>query len=341
MRTSSAIARAQSFLGVLPPEAREELLRDGARRRYAPGQLILCELEPGDELLLLLSGRAAVSVGRGSLAGEERLSEVGAGEELGEVALLTGALRSATVTALEPTEALALPRDRVRALMTRHPAAARHFARLLAGRLASADDALARALDPARAGLPLAGLPEAERRAAAHPRSLASLVRAAFRELVVEHRRELPFFVLAGFLAAVTAARLGIWALHAAGLPLLPLLRLFYVGGVFLLIGTGAAAPFAYRRELRRALCVCFGAGAGLLANELSVLIAFDIFYRDIFDRDPTLAFDPAALYHRSESLWAFAFLLVAFAQATYFSDLYRRVYYLVRERLSSGRRRP
>jgi CRP-like cAMP-binding protein len=325
-----------SFLRVIGREAAAELLRTADHRTYQAGQLMLGELEPGDELLVILSGKAMVSVGRGGPTGEERLGEVCAGEEVGEVALLTGSLRSASVTALEPMEVLALRRDRVTALMVRHPAVARHFVDILSARLKATDIALARALDPARRANapPLEGLPAPERRLAAHPRSLRRLLQSAFRELVVERRSELPFFALAGFLGAVVLARFGIWALHGVGLPLLPLLRLFYVGGVLLLVGTAGAAPFVFRRGVRRALCLGFGTGAGLLVNELSVLLAFDIFFRDIFERDPTLRFDPALLYHRSANLWAFALLLVAFAQATYFQEFYRRVYYLLRERL-------
>src|SRR5262249_24637241 len=43
--------------------AREELLAVAERRKYAAGQLLLAELEPGDELLIIISGRAAVTVG--------------------------------------------------------------------------------------------------------------------------------------------------------------------------------------------------------------------------------------------------------------------------------------
>jgi hypothetical protein len=213
--------------------------------------------------------------------------------------------------------------------------------KILSARLVATDAALARALDPARstAALPLEGLAASEHKAAAHRRTLPRLLQTAFRELVVEHRKELPFFALAGFLGAVVSARFGVWALHGLGLPLLPLLRLFYVGGLLLLIGCAGAAPFVFRRGVRLALCLGFGVGAGLLANELSVLLAFDIFFRDIFDRDPTLAFDPAVLYHRSANFWAFALLLVALAQATYFQEFYRRVYYLLRERLRARAR--
>ncbi len=341
--TKELAAAGGSFLRVIGREAAAELLRTADHRQYHPGQLMLGELEPGDELLVILSGKAAVSVGRGGPTGEERLGEINAGEEVGEVSLLTGSLRSASVTALEPTEVLALRRDRVAALMVRHPAIARHFVGILSARLQATDAVLARALDPARStqALPLEGLEPAEHKVAAHPRTLRRLLQTAFRELVVEHRKELPFFALAGFLGGVVSARFGIWALHELGLPLLPLLRLFYVGGLLLLVGSAGAAPFVFRRGVRLALCLGFGTGAGLLANELSVLLAFDIFFRDIFERDPTLAFDPAVLYHRSANLWAFALLLVAFAQATYFQEFYRRVYYLLRERLRARGKTP
>ena len=49
------------------------------------------------------------------------------------------------------------------------------------------------------------------------------------------------------------------------------------------------------------------GAGAGLVVNELSVWLAFDIFYRDVFTRDPNVPFDPGLLYRRSESFWLYS----------------------------------
>jgi CRP/FNR family cyclic AMP-dependent transcriptional regulator len=76
--------------------------------------------DPGDSVLLMLSGRAAVQSHRSS--GEPIVMNiVEQGELLGEMAVLEGAPRSATVTALEPCEVLAIPNSDFLALLVNHP----------------------------------------------------------------------------------------------------------------------------------------------------------------------------------------------------------------------------
>jgi CRP-like cAMP-binding protein len=327
------------FLEAIGELPRAELLAFAERRSYASGDLMLAELEPGDEMLILLVGRAAVAVGASELRGEERLGEIAEGQSVGEIALLTGALRSASVRALVPVTALALRREQLLGLMARFPVIADHFLALLASRLSSADHVLAEALDPSskRPEL-LGGLDRQTREIAVQRRSAFRLLSRAFRELLVEHRRELPFFLLTGFLGSFIAARIGLWGLSQLGFSFEPLLRSAYVGGVLLLLASAGLSPFVYRRPVRVALCLAFGIGGGLIVNELSVWLSFDIFYRDIFTRDPTLVFDPALLYHRSTTLWVFTVIVALLSQATYLSRFYRRAFYILRDRWSARR---
>ena len=156
--------------------------------------------------------------------------------------------------------------------------------------------------------------------------------------VTISDRRELPFYLLTGFLGSFTLARFGLWALGELGVPLEPLLRTAYVGGVLLLLASAGLNPFVFRRPARVALCLLFGIGGGLIVNELSVWLSFDIYYRDIFTRDPTLVFDPAVLYHRSTTLWVFTIILVLLSQATYLSRFYRRAFYILRDRWAARR---
>jgi len=348
MPTTVTTMTARALLGQVPffrtliPAALDELLAASELRNYRPKQMLFAELEPGDELLVSLEGRAAISVGSGEIGGEEQLGEVGPGAIVGEIALLTGSLRSANVIALEEVAALALGRRKLHSLMRRFPELARQFMILLSERLGTAEEVLGRALDPTRApATPLEGLGQEAHRIAARRRPLGRLLGRAFQELVVEHAGELPFYLLSGFLVAAAGARLWIWALATLGVPLQLLLRGAYVLGLVALLFAGGAAPFTFRRRALRALCLLFGAGAGLVVNELSVWLAFDIFYRDVFTRDPNVAFDPGLLYRRSESFWVFSLALVALVQATYFRHFYRRAYYLVVEHWESRVHRP
>jgi CRP-like cAMP-binding protein len=80
------------------------------RRRYRRGEVIFHEGDPGESLHLVIEGR--VKIGRVSVDGNESIvASLGPGEAFGELVLLDGAPRSATATALEPTETLTLARD--------------------------------------------------------------------------------------------------------------------------------------------------------------------------------------------------------------------------------------
>lgn len=136
------------------------------RRRYRRGEVIFHEGDPGGALHLVIEGR--VKIGRVSADGDEAIvASLGPGDSFGELVLLDGAPRSATATALEPTETLTLARDAFVALVDDDPGfrwalfagIAQHHRRLtdqlaeahfldLAGRLARQLARLARAGTP-------------------------------------------------------------------------------------------------------------------------------------------------------------------------------------------------
>ncbi len=71
---------------------------------YEPDQIVVREGDRGDELFIVLAG--AVQISRGDAV----LSEIGPGEHFGEMALIRAMPRSATVTAVEKAELIALRR---------------------------------------------------------------------------------------------------------------------------------------------------------------------------------------------------------------------------------------
>ncbi len=87
-------------------------------QRVAPGAQLLIEGKPGDTLLIVASGHVTVSKGGAELA------KLGPGSVIGEMALITGAPRSATVTAAEEVEIFELSRADVTALAKQKPAIA-------------------------------------------------------------------------------------------------------------------------------------------------------------------------------------------------------------------------
>jgi CRP-like cAMP-binding protein len=84
-------------------------------RRLAAGTRLLVEGTPGDSLVIIVSGHAVVSKGGAELA------TVGAGVVLGEMAIITGAPRSATVTAKEEVEVFELTRGDIEKLAVDKP----------------------------------------------------------------------------------------------------------------------------------------------------------------------------------------------------------------------------
>ncbi len=82
-----------------------DVLRGGGwfeTKHYAAGQVIVAEKEPSDRAFVLNKGRCRVSKGAGDSEQELRIMQPG--EVFGEVGLITGEPRSATITAIEPVE---------------------------------------------------------------------------------------------------------------------------------------------------------------------------------------------------------------------------------------------
>ena len=110
----------------------DELARASRTRRYAAGQVLWNEGDPGEALLVLEEGQLRVS--RFTGAGiEVVLSVVEAPAALGELALLDGAPRDATVTAQKPVTVRLVPRSTFQELLRREPAVVDGLLRTLAG----------------------------------------------------------------------------------------------------------------------------------------------------------------------------------------------------------------
>ncbi len=89
-------------------------------RRHRRGEVIFHQGDPGDSLYIIISGRVKIS--SPSESGVEAiLTTLRPGEFFGSLALLDGAPRSASATAVELTETLILPRDTFRQLVNDWP----------------------------------------------------------------------------------------------------------------------------------------------------------------------------------------------------------------------------
>lgn len=109
---SAALARVPLFHALPEPDLLV-LARSTRIRKFRRGEVIFHQGDPGDALFIVAQGRVKISLP--SDAGDEAiLATLRAGDFFGELALLDGAPRSASATALEPTETLVVPRDRFR-----------------------------------------------------------------------------------------------------------------------------------------------------------------------------------------------------------------------------------
>ena len=124
------------FLAELPPDAAEELRSLGTRRRFPAGTVLFFEGDQAHDALVLLSGEVKVSVG--SADGKEIVLEVfEAGTLLGELSVLDGKPRSATVTALTQVELLSVAASSFNEFLERHPPVLRRLLIDVIGRLRS------------------------------------------------------------------------------------------------------------------------------------------------------------------------------------------------------------
>lgn len=92
------------------PEAKSDVLeREVERmkvRRFLAGQTIMREGDPADSFMVLTKG--AASVRQNGSNGEREVSTLKPGDFFGEIGLLSGTPRNATVRATAPTEVLEL-----------------------------------------------------------------------------------------------------------------------------------------------------------------------------------------------------------------------------------------
>ena len=119
LRSEQLNAALRTLFGVLEPEAEKDLASRVEWVELAPGDVLFRQHEPGDALYLLVDGvLAAWAEVDGS---QEMLNEIAPGETIGEIALVSGAARSASVKAVKPSLLIRLGRDDFEATAESHP----------------------------------------------------------------------------------------------------------------------------------------------------------------------------------------------------------------------------
>ena len=124
--TATVMSRCREALGEtllfggLPDDLLDELAERSYSRRFAKGQVVLDEGEPGGDVLVVAEGRLKVLV-RSREGVEVVLTAATRGDTLGEVSVFDEAPRSAAVEAVEPTVVVTVPGRAVRDVVRRSP----------------------------------------------------------------------------------------------------------------------------------------------------------------------------------------------------------------------------
>jgi CRP-like cAMP-binding protein len=132
--TSQSPATSE-FLAQLPDAERTKVMAAMRRRRFAAGEVVCHEGDPGDSCHLVVEGRFSVSVT--TRFGDSAVLAIhSVGEVFGELALVRpDGTRTATITALEPSATMELHRREFDTLSEQHPAVLRFLVGLLAARV--------------------------------------------------------------------------------------------------------------------------------------------------------------------------------------------------------------
>jgi small-conductance mechanosensitive channel/CRP-like cAMP-binding protein len=127
----SAIAKVD-LLSTLEPGEREQLARGLHEKRFAAGEAILRQGQPGDSMFIIASGRVQVSLGQSNL--NTTLASLAAGDFVGEMSLMTGEPRSATCLAATDVLCYELDHATLQSVLTSRPAIADQMSAVLAAR---------------------------------------------------------------------------------------------------------------------------------------------------------------------------------------------------------------
>ena len=129
----SGLERSSLFNGA-PDAAIKMALEATTIRNFAPDSEIFREDDPGEAVYMIVDGRVKVS--RANLEGRERIFTIlSSPEVLGEMAVISSTLRSATAYCIDQVTTLVIYREDLKAILDRHPHVLWNLTRILAKRL--------------------------------------------------------------------------------------------------------------------------------------------------------------------------------------------------------------
>ncbi len=153
-RDAEKLLEQVDFLKMLDEDVRRGLARRMRAVKFGAGETIVLQGDQGETFYIVAEGEVNVAL-RGQDNVERKLGQLHRGNFFGEMSLLTGEPRSATVVANADTLLLAIERDGFRDTLLQHPEVAKQLAEILSHRAsqiaaAHADSAAAQTREQGR-----------------------------------------------------------------------------------------------------------------------------------------------------------------------------------------------
>jgi small-conductance mechanosensitive channel/CRP-like cAMP-binding protein len=127
-----SVLRGVEIFAALDDDAHAEIARTTRRSLYAAGEALVRQGEAGSSMFVVVRGEAVVTLDPGA----REVARLGPGAFFGEMSLLTGAVRTATVAAARDSEVLEITLDAFRRVVLANPAAVEHIGLAVAARAA-------------------------------------------------------------------------------------------------------------------------------------------------------------------------------------------------------------
>jgi small-conductance mechanosensitive channel/CRP-like cAMP-binding protein len=118
--------RSVPFFGALPQDVLALLARDASLVRYGAGERVVLQGEPGDACYVVDDGKLAVLIAEGRT--EQQVAVLSTGDLFGEISLLTGEPRAATVRAIGDARLVVVGSSSLRTALERSPELATRLA---------------------------------------------------------------------------------------------------------------------------------------------------------------------------------------------------------------------
>lgn len=129
------------FLAALPAPALDVLVERSRVRRFGPGELVIRQGDPGDEMFII--DRGTVAIVRTTEEGEVGLARLGPGGFFGEMSLTTGERRTATARADTESELLVVGKDALHEVLEQAPDLAHTISEIVAARQVELEESAA------------------------------------------------------------------------------------------------------------------------------------------------------------------------------------------------------